>query len=53
MIRFAKLCQAQKEKKEKKNTHHKMLNREGYGHIKRRLGLLSIEVGKPTYLENE
>jgi len=53
MTRFAKLYQTHKEKKERKNIHHKMLNREGYGYIKRRLGLLSVEVGKPTYLINE
>ena len=53
MTRFAKLYQTHKDKEEKKKTHNKMLNREGYGYIKRRLGLLSREVGKPTYLENE
>jgi len=26
------------------------MNREGYGYIKRRVGLLSSEVGSPTYL---
>ncbi len=26
------------------------MNREGYGYIKRRVGLLSNEVGSPTYL---
>jgi len=25
------------------------MNREGYGYIKRRVGLLSYEVGSPTY----
>lgn len=52
MTRFAKLYQAHKKKKEQKNKIPKIntLNREGYGYIKRRIGLLSNEVGTPTYL---
>lgn len=52
MTRFAKVYESyKKNKKEKnKNIENKILNREGYGYIKRRVGLLSNEVGKPTYL---
>ena len=47
MIRFAKIYQEDREKKKKEPKPD--LNREGYGYIKRRVGLLSSEVGKPTY----
>jgi len=52
MTRFAKIYEThryfnvQKCKIPKNNT----MNREGYGYIKRRVGLLSSEVGTPTYL---
>ena len=52
MTRFAKIYESYKENKKQKNKVivNKTLNREGYGYIKRRVGLLSNEVGKPTYL---
>lgn len=43
MTRFAKIYQEYKS--QKVNT----LNREGYGYIKRRVGLLSNELKAPTY----
>ncbi len=43
MTRFAK--KYQEFKTSKKST----LNREGYGYIKRRVGLLSNELNAPTY----
>ena len=49
MTRFAKIYESYKSKKIKSTTTNS-LNREGYGYIKRRVGLLSNEVGTPTYL---
>jgi len=52
MTRFAKIYEAHKHKKEIacKIPKNNSMNREGYGYIKRRMGLLSVEVGSPTYL---
>ena len=44
MTRFSKIYSDKSEKKVKS------LNREGYGYIKRRVGLLSNELNGPTYL---
>ena len=33
-----------------KTNHVNSMNREGYGYIKRRVGLLSNELSSPTYL---
>ena len=49
MTRFAKKYQEQKKKKEELKKTQKTLNREGYGYIKRRVGLLSNELKTPTY----
>ena len=53
MTKFSKIYQDHKTKKEQKKIQNKNLKRVGYGYIKRRLGLLSTEVGTPTYIENE
>lgn len=52
MTRFAKIYEAHKKRKAIKDSSSKIntLNREGYGYIKRRVGLLSNEVQTPTYL---
>jgi len=52
MTRFAKIYEAHKKRKSVAASKPKInsLNREGYGYIKRRIGLLSSEVGTPTYL---
>ncbi|MCD4667582.1 MAG: hypothetical protein K8R44_03160 [Sulfurimonas sp.] len=52
MTKFAKIYEAHKKRKAvaKSNPKINSLNREGYGYIKRRVGLLSNEVGTPTYL---
>ncbi len=49
MTRFAKKYQERKKKKEELKKTQKTLNREGYGYIKRRVGLLSNELKTPTY----
>ena len=48
MTRFAKIYDNYKTKK--KENPKNALNIEGYGYIKRRVGLLSNEVDSPTYL---
>jgi len=53
MTRFSKIYQDHKTKKEQKKIQNENLKRVGNGYIKRRLGLLSTEVGTATYLENE
>jgi len=52
MTRFTKIYQAEKmnKKQSAKTLKINSMNREGYGYIKRRLGLLSNEVKTPTYL---
>ncbi|RLA77252.1 MAG: hypothetical protein DRG78_17710 [Epsilonproteobacteria bacterium] len=57
MTRFEKVYEdyetykkRQREKLICKIAKNNSLNREGYGYIKRRVGLLSNEVGSPTYL---
>jgi len=57
MTRFAKVYEnyesykkRQKEKLICKIAKNNSLNREGYGYIKRRVGLLSNELKSPTYL---
>ena len=51
MTRFAKIYQDHKKRKaELKNTpKENAMNRQGYGYIKRRVGLLSNELTAPTY----
>jgi len=49
MTRFTKIYEAHKQKKELKKQKIEQISREGYGYIKRRLGLLSNEVGTPTF----
>ncbi len=52
MTRFAKIYTNYRYEHSKKCKIPKAnsMNREGYGYIKRRVGLLSSEVGTPTYL---
>ena len=52
MTRFSKIYESYKNNKlnKPKTSNVNTLNREGYGYIKRRVGLLSNEVGSPTYL---
>ncbi len=49
MTRFAKIYEAHKKKKLKKIEIREQLSVEGYGYIKRRVGLLSSELNGPTY----
>ena len=49
MTRFSKVYEKLWSKKEK-TYNVNALNREGYGYIKRRVGLLSNELKGPTYL---
>jgi len=51
MTRFAKICQERKKRKKEKSNLSKenSLNREGYGYIKRRVGILPSELEAPTY----
>ena len=51
MTRFAKIYQERKKRKaELRNTpKENSMNRQGYGYIKRRVGLLSNELNAPTY----
>lgn len=50
MIKYKEIYNRLKEKrKNRAPSKNKGLNREGYGYIKRRMGLLSNEVQKPTY----
>ena len=51
MVKFFKRYKDKKKKEVHSNEVSKteVMNREGYGYIKRRMGLLSNEVGKPTY----
>jgi hypothetical protein len=54
MRRFAKVYESFKKRRQEKIickiTKNNSLNREGYGYIKRRVGLLSSELKSPTYL---
>ncbi len=52
MTRFQKIYSDYKYKHELncKIAKNNSMNREGYGYIKRRVGLLSAEVGTPTYM---
>ena len=52
MTRFSKIYEEHKRKKatRSKISKNNSLNREGYGYIKRRVGLLSNELDGPTYL---
>jgi len=51
MTRFAKIYQEHKKRKKEKSKLPKenSLNREGYGYIKRRVGILPSELEAPTY----
>ena len=49
MTRFAKIYEAHKEKRALKKQKNEKINIEGYGYIKRRVGLLSNEVKSPTF----
>ncbi len=49
MTRFSKIYEAHKQKKELKRQRIEEINVEGYGYIKRRIGLLSNEVKSPTF----
>ncbi len=49
MTRFTKIYEAHKEKKKLKQQKTQDINIEGYGYIKRRIGLLSNELNSPTY----
>ncbi len=51
MTRFEKIYQEHKRRKELNKEKIKDINVEGYGYIKRRLGLLSNELKGPTYCE--
>ncbi len=52
MTRFEKIYESHKCKQNPycKIPKNNSMNREGYGYIKRRLGLLSNEIENPTYL---
>jgi len=52
MTRFRKIYSDYRyeHSKECKISKNNSLNREGYGYIKRRVGLLSNEVAGPTYI---
>jgi len=52
MTRFEKIYEQYRYFNEQKckMPRNNSMNREGYGYIKRRIGLLSNEVGSPTYL---
>ncbi len=51
MTRYQKIYEDYKHKPKLscKVPKNNSMNREGYGYIKRRVGLLSKEVGSPTY----
>ncbi len=51
MTRFAKIYQEHKKKKEelRKLPKQNSFNREGYGYIKRRVGILPSELETPSY----
>ena len=49
MTRFSKIYEAHKQNKEIKKQKLQEINVEGYGYIKRRIGLLSNEVKSPTF----
>ena len=52
MTRFAKIYEKHKRKEAtySKIPKNNSMNREGYGYIKRRIGLLSNEIDSPTYM---